>query len=141
MHYTLFIRRFIKSPITDKSTTTDNQPPNQNQILHQPINSRPTDKYSTNPSTTNNQPLTNRQVFHQPTDHWLTNRSLTDHQLTVSSTLLSLTSNPLTQQSHFNRVTIGLVKLLIRWLIKKNVDKLQILLIDPFGNWYIRIWI
>ena len=138
MHYTLFIRRFRKSPITDKSTTTDNQAKSDPPPF---INSRPTDKYSTNPSTTNNQPLTNRQLFHQPTNHWLTNRSLTDHQLTVSSTLLQLTSNPLTQQSHFNTVTIGLVKLLIKWLIKKNVDKLQILLSDPFGNWYIRMWI
>ena len=120
---------------------------------------RPTDKCSTDPTTTDNQQLAHRQVLHRlptttsPKSSPATYRSRihrpADHQLTNSPTLLQLTTNLLIHPSYFNRDTIGpilswvlfiteIVKLFIKWLVKKNVDKLQLLLIISFGNWYLR---
>ena len=95
---------------------------------------------TTDPPTTNNLPPANRQVFYQPTDHRLTNKSYIDLRITNSSTLLHWpTILWLTNLSHhwtnsFSKSFVTeLVKLFIKWLIQKNVDKLQ--------TWYLRIGI
>ena len=111
-------------------------PTSHRQVLHRPTDKRSTDRPTSAPPTN---------------DHRLTSRSSTDPLITESPTLLQLTTNPLI---HHNRVTIGsilsiinfnyhsewalfiieFVKLFIKRLVKKNLDKLKFLLIIPFGN-------
>ena len=148
---------------------TDHQPPTHQQVLHwppripttDPLTSapqthqqptpdhRPTDMCSTNPPTTDHQPtdrsstdppiinpLTHRPFYNWPTTLWLTNLILTE-------TPLDQFFQQLISIHHLKWVPFitELVKLFIKWFIKKNVDKLQILFIIPFGNWYHRIGI
>lgn len=117
--------------------STDHPQLTHRQVLHLPTDHQ---QRTTDPPTTNNQPPTNRQVFYQPTDHRLTNKSYIDLRITNSSTLLHWpTILWLTNLSHhwtnsFSKSFVTeLVKLFIKWLIQKNVDKLQ--------TWYLRIGI
>ena len=110
---------------------------------------------------------THRQFLHWPTGHRLTDRSSTDlpsHRPTDHRPLtyrlnwpqslwlnkLILTESPLKQfflhlisicHSDWVLFTSKFVNLFLKWLIKKNADELQVLLIIPFGNWYFRIGI
>ena len=97
--------------------------------------------------STDHPQLTHRQVLHLPSDHQqrttdppTTNKSYIDLRITNSSTLLHWpTILWLTNLSHhwtnsFSKSFVTeLVKLFIKWLIQKNVDKLQ--------TWYLRIGI
>lgn len=117
--------------------STDHPQLTHRQVLHLPSDHQ---QRTTDPPTTNNQPPAKRQVFYQPTDHRLTNKSYIDLRITNSSTLLHWpTILWLTNLSHhwtnsFSKSFVTeLVKLFIKWLIQKNVDKLQ--------TWYLRIGI
>ena len=100
---------------------------------------------------------------HRLTDRWhihnFSVHRLTDHRLINLLTLLQLTDNPFTHRTYFSRVIIGPIVLLTKYkwsftlcsiyywirkithkiIGKKNFDKLQILLIIPFGNCYLTI--
>ena len=122
----------------------------------------PTNRCSTNPPTTDHRPTDKCSTDPPTTDHRLTDRSSIDPSITNSPThrpyynwplILWLANLILTKylldqffqqliSSHHSEwapFITELVKLFINWLIKKNVDKLQILFIIPFGNWYLRI--
>ena len=72
------------------------------------INHQANGKCFTNRPTTDNGPPTCWQVLQQPTNHRPIDKCSTDRQSTDSLThrLYYNTNNPLTHQSHFNRVTI-----------------------------------
>ena len=114
------------------------------------------------PPQTQGSPTTNRPST-DPATHWppisdspkglpLTTHPPTNRLTDPATHWIELT---LTNQTYFNRVTIrpffslinfnfsfGLVLFtteFVKWFVKNNVDKLQNLIIIPFGNWYFRI--
>ena len=129
---------------TDRSSTdplTTNPQTNAPPTHQSPTtNDQPTNKCSTDPPTTDRR-LTNRfttnsptqwRYYNWPTTLWLANLILTDQFFQQSNSI---------HHSEWVPFITELVKIFIKWLIKKNVDKLQILLVIPFGNRYLRIGI
>ena len=85
--YVTTVRRIAKSPITDRSPTTNNRPATHRQVLHRPIdhwplNNRQMLHRSTDKCSTDNQLPTKEQVFHRPTNNRLTNKSSNDSLIT-----------------------------------------------------------
>ena len=141
---------------------TGHRPPRTD---HRPTNRSSTDTQTTDPPTsaptthrpsTTDSPACPPSTHRPPTnDHQLTSRSSIDPliielptyrpsynwQPTLWLTKLTLTESPLdSTNSSFEMGTIyEFVKLFIKWMVKKNLDKLQILWIIAFGNWYLRI--
>ena len=113
---TTHLAKLITYPMTVSPPTTNHQL---------------TDRPSTNP------PTTNLLVTHSPT--WLTINHLT-HQIyfnrVTTEPFLSLIS---ICHSHWILFITEFIKSFIKWLVKKNVDKLQILLIIPFENSHLKI--
>ena len=133
---------------TDKSSTvrptTDNRPtdkcftdPPTTATDHRPNNKcsidPPTTDLSTGPPPTHRSP-THRHYYNWPTTLWFTNLILTEPPLDqFFQQLISV------HHSEMVSFITEFVKLFTKWLIKNNIDKLQILFIIPFGNWYLRI--
>ena len=119
---------------------------------HRQANDPPANNYRLTERSSTDSPIADRRLFHS-----FSILRLTDHQVINSLTLLQFTTNPFIQRTYFSRVTIGPIFLLtnykwsfalgtfyywIRRIIRRiNADKLQILLIIPFGNWYLEIGI
>ena len=135
----IFLKRIAKPLTTDRPLTTNNRPPTNRQVLHRPNNCwQPTTDPSTGLQTTHQLPttnhqLTNRSSTYPPTTdsptHWQVLRWPTNHN---SSTLLQLTTNPLTHQTYFKRVTTGPILIWFEPYLSKIRKILWVLFILTF---------